>query len=136
MKLKLKRIEFTEKSTIGELSIDGALFCYTIEDKDRKLEIAGNQKIKGLTAIPRGTYEVVMTYSNRFKQYMPLILNVPFFEGIRIHTGNTSEHTEGCLIVGTQKGKDMVMNSRIAYTELLKRIKSVEKKEKIFIEII
>lgn len=134
MELRLKRKEFTETSTIGELSIDGIFECYVLEDKDRKLE-SGGTKIYAKTAIPRGRYEVIISWSNRFKQYMPLLLSVPQFEGIRIHTGNTSENTEGCLIVGQTKSKDFVGLSKVAYGKFLSKLKKVEKKEKIFITI-
>lgn len=134
MELQIKRKEFTDKSTIGELSVDGVFECYILEDKDRKLETGGN-KIHGLTAIPRGRYEIAITFSNRFKQYMPLLLNVPQFEGVRIHSGNTSENTEGCPLTGTTKSKDFVGGSRAAYTKLFAKLKKVERKEKIYITI-
>ena len=84
MKLELKRLERTEKSTIGELYVNGKFECYTLEDVERK------EKVFGETAIDKGTYQVVVTYSNAFKQNMPLLLNVPKFQGIRIHSGNTA----------------------------------------------
>lgn len=135
MKLKIVRKEITETSTIGELFINDKFFCYTLEDKDRNLENGGS-KVYGKTAIPRGSYEIVVTYSNRFKQQMPLLLNVPQFEGVRIHTGNTSENTEGCLLVGKQKKKNFVGLSRLAYSELFRQITKAIKNEKVFIDII
>lgn len=135
MELKLIRKIFTEKSTIGELSINGVMECYILEDKDRKLE-AGGIKIKELTAIPRGRYEIIISYSNRFKTYLPLLLSVNQFEGIRIHSGNKPEDTEGCLLPGSTISKDWVSGSKTAFNNLFKKLKAVEKKEKIFIEII
>lgn len=141
MELTLKRKTFTDNSTIGDLFINGKFFCYVLEDKERGLvasegaEACAKKKIYGKTAIPYGRYEVVMTYSNRFKQYMPLLLDVPAFAGIRIHTGNKAEDTEGCLLVGENASTDWVGLSRAAYDKLLKKFKSVEKAEKIFIEI-
>ena len=136
MNIVLTRKEFTEKSTIGELFIDGKFECFVLEDKDRKLETAGEKaKVYGLTAIPRGKYSVVITYSNRFKQLMPLLLNVPYFEGIRIHKGNVPEHSHGCLLVGNTKGKDSIGGSAIAYDSIFKKLSSAAKKEKIIIEI-
>ena len=119
MNIVLTRKDFTEKSTIGELFIDGKFECFVLEDNDRKLETAGEKaKVYGLTAIPRGKYSVVITYSNRFKQLMPLLLNVPYFEGVRIHKGNVAEHSHGCLLVGNGKKKDMVTGSAIAYDSI------------------
>jgi len=135
MELKLIRKTLTDKSTIGELFINGVFYCYTLEDKDRKLE-SGGKKIHSLTAIARGKYSVIVSYSNRFKQYMPQIINVPQFEGIRIHSGNKSENTEGCILVGRTKSVDFIGESKIAYTGLFSQLKKVEKTEKITIEIL
>lgn len=135
MDLKLIRNEFTEISTIGELYINGKFFCYTLEDKDRFLE-AGGKKVKAQTAIPRGKYTLILSYSNRFKQFMPQITNVPFFEGIRIHSGNKSEHTEGCVLVGKTKAVDFIGESKITYAALFSTLNKVAKKEKITIEIV
>ena len=110
--------------TIGKLYIDGEYFCDTLEGKDRGLtdgmtvsEIS-KIKIKKETAIPTGTYKVTITYSNRFKKNMPLINNVKGFEGIRIHSGNTNQDTEGCILVGFNKVKGNVINSRGTYNKL------------------
>lgn len=110
--------------TIGKLYIDEEYFCDTLEDKDRGLtddmtvsEIS-NIKIKKETAIPTGTYKVTITYSNRFKKNMPLINDVKGFEGIRIHSGNTNQDTEGCILVGFNKVKGNVINSRDTYNKL------------------
>lgn len=142
MKLKVIRNEFTNESTIGELWVDGKFFCFTLEDKDRDLlqtqpltEIA-QRKLFGRTAIPYGTYGVAMTYSGRFKRYMPQILDVPGFSGIRIHTGNSAASTDGCLLVGETKDVDFIGSSRVAYNHLLERIKAIEQSEKISIEIV
>jgi hypothetical protein len=97
---------------------------------------AGGQKVHGLTAIPRGKYTLVNSFSNRFQKYLPEILNVPGFAGIRIHPGNKAEDSEGCILVGTTKGVDFIGNSRNAFASLHSKIKAVEKKEKITIEIL
>lgn len=117
MKLTLKRFEFTDKSTIGQLDC-GPLHCYTLEDKDRKLEDNPDGKVYGKTAIPRGTYKVIIDWSNRFKRDMPRLLDVPGFTGIRIHAGNTHEDTEGCILVGSSYKTDFVGNSRATYDKL------------------
>ena len=135
MKLKVIRKEFTDLSTIGELSVNGVFECFTLEDKVRDFKADGSGKVYGKTAIPKGNYEVVLTYSNRFKQVMPLLLNVPYFEGIRIHPGNKNEDTHGCLLVGNAKSKDLISNSKIAYQKLFDKLKAVSKTEKVFIEI-
>lgn len=129
MILELKRKIFTDDSTIGELSIDGKFVCYTLEDKVRDV------KIQNVTAIPYGKYEIAITFSNRFKQYMPLLLNVPNFSGVRIHSGNKSTDTEGCILVGSSKSLNFIGNSRVTYRSLFARIKEAAKKEKIFINV-
>jgi len=120
MKLLLKRIHRTNNSTIGELFIDGKFECYTLEDIERDV------KVKSETAIDKGTYRVILSMSNRFKKVMPLLLNVPKFEGIRIHSGNTNHDTEGCILVGTSRSKDFIGNSRKAFDSLMKKLKDEE----------
>lgn len=129
MRLELIRKEFTEISTIGDLLIDGIFYCYTLEDMYRE------KKIKGVTAIPYGKYEVVINFSNRFQKSMPLLLNVKGFEGIRIHSGNTAEHTEGCILIGFTKSKDFIGNSRSAFNQFMPKLRTGLKQGKVFIEI-
>lgn len=129
MKLELKREHGTLKYTLGSLYIDGVYFCKTLEDQERE------EKIKGETAIPLGTYEVIVTYSNRFGMLMPLLLNVPNFEGIRIHSGNTHEDTEGCILVGKPLRADFIQQSRDTYVQLMKLINAARPKSKIWITI-
>lgn len=135
MEIRIKRI-LKDSYTHGELTIDGNSFkCFTLEDKVRDGDIF-KAKVQNQTAIPAGRYEVILNMSNRFKRYMPLLLNVPNFAGIRIHNGNTKEHTEGCILVGYENGNDGFLgNSRAAFTDLMKVLSKVEKKEKIFITI-
>ena len=129
MDLRVKRLEFSDDSTIGELSVDGQFECYTLEDKVRPV------KIMGKTAIPAGRYEVVINFSQRFQKPLPLLLNVPNFEGVRIHPGNVSANTEGCILVGDTKGVDFIGNSRLAFNPLFQKMKAAAKTQKIFIEI-
>jgi hypothetical protein len=91
----------------------------------------------GETAIPAGNYKVVIDYSPRFKRELPHILNVPGFEGVRIHPGNTSEDTEGCILVGkTWAGTNFIGQSRKAFEELFAKMKAaVAAKEEIELEI-
>jgi hypothetical protein len=95
METKIKRKEFYDDRTISHFFWDTTLFCYILEDKDRDLE-NGGVKVPGETAIPRGRYRIVITWSNRFKRRMPELLNVPQFTGIRFHDGRGPENTEGC----------------------------------------
>lgn len=132
MNLKVARKTFTENSTIGELSIDGKFECYTLEDKVRAMGV----KIWGATAIPEGMYEIIINFSQKFQRFMPLLLKVPNFEGIRIHSGNTSADTTGCILVGRATGKDSVANSRLAYKTLFAKMEAASKREKIFIQIV
>jgi hypothetical protein len=102
MQITIKRLHKTDTSTIGELLIDGIFECYTLEDVERDV------KIKGETAIPKGAYKVIINESTRFKRLLPLLLNVPNFEGVRIHSGNTNHDTEGCILVGQTRGEGYV----------------------------
>ena len=126
MELTIIRDTYTSKSTIGKLFIDGVEFCYTLEDIVRGEGI----KVYGETAIPEGEYSMTMSYSNRFKQLMPLLYNKPdltvkddkgiSFSGIRIHSGNKAEHSHGCILLGSSKSIDFIGNSRKTYKEFLK----------------
>lgn len=132
MKLELKRIFKGANYTIGRLYIDGAYFCDTLEDTVRPEGV----KIAGKTAIPAGKYPLELTESWRFDCLMPLIKNVPNFSGVRIHSGNTAEDTEGCILVGLNKVKGKVINSRKTYDKLFKILFTAEKNgEKLEIEI-
>lgn len=129
MELTLTRTDFTNDSTIGELSVNGKFECFTLEDKVRPV------KIKGMTAIPAGAYEVVINFSERFQRPLPLLLNVPNFDGIRIHAGNTAKDTEGCILVGQVKQKNFIGTSRLALEALFKKLKKASLTGKIFIHI-
>lgn len=122
MKLKLERIYKAPTYTIGKLSIDGVYFCDTLEDFVRP----NGEKVYGQTAIPKGTYKVILNVSNRFKCLMPLLLNVPMFEGIRIHSGNTDADTHGCILVGINNVKGKITNSRMTYERLMPLLKTAK----------
>ena len=107
MKLLLKRLN---KLTDGLLFIDGKLFCGTLEDRWRNLSL--QPKVPGETCIPSGTYRVVIDYSVRFKKMMPHVLHVPYFEGIRIHAGNTRRDTEGCILLGRHIDEGVLSESQ------------------------
>ena len=127
MKLKLNRIFLGSSATIGELYVDGEHIADTLEDRVRP----EGEKVYGKTAIPEGTYEVKLTHSPRFKKILPEILNVPNFSGIRIHSLNKAEESEGCIGVGEWNGKDTnwISNSRIAFNELMSLLQSAEDKK-------
>lgn len=122
MILTLTRTRWSEKAVIGDLSIDGAPECNTLEDNP---------------PIPAGTYEVAVTFSNRFQVMMPILLDVPGRTGIRIHSGNTDKDTTGCILVGTASdGKDnWLSNSRVAYAEVCYKISKAVKGANVWITI-
>jgi len=128
MKIEITRKHFLPTCTVGELVIDGEFLGLTIEDTVRQIagEPVAAWKIPGVTAIPVGTYPVQITMSNRFKKPLPLLIGVEGFEGVRIHTGNTSKDTEGCIIVGsTWDGtSDFVGGSRVAFEKLMAAIEA------------
>jgi hypothetical protein len=116
MQLVLRRKFKGTQYTIGDLTVNGVFFCNTIEDVVRPNGV----KVYGETAIPFGTYKVVMRYSPKYKKVLPLLLDVPNFIGIRIHSGNTQLDSLGCIIVGENKVKGRVINSRKTMDKLLK----------------
>lgn len=126
MNLILKREYFGDTFTVGKLYKDDQYIGYTLEDKVR--EVTGEPveawKVFGNTAIPIGVYNVTVTLSNRFKMKLPLLNGVPGFSGVRIHTGNSSKDTEGCILVGAVwDGKsDWVGGSKTAFSPLLAMI--------------
>ena len=142
MNIQLKRIAKKETYTIGKLYIDGVYLCDTIEDKDRGLNQIMSindikkKKVYGETAIPTGTYKLVIDYSNRFKKNMAHILNVPGYEGIRIHTGNSAKDSLGCIIVGKNKVVGKVVESRNTYNQLFPILQKAFKEGEIKITIL
>lgn len=142
MELNVKRIARKDGYTIGRLFINNEYFCDTLEDTDRGLkdtmqvnEILAKKR-KGVTAIPTGKYDVILTFSPRFKRVLPLLLSVKCYEGVRIHAGNTAEDTEGCLLVGENKIKGQIINSRATLERLMSVLLECEKKkEKVTIII-
>lgn len=114
MNITVKRIFKGAKYTIGKLSIDGHYFCDTLEDTVR----APGVKIPGKTAIPAGKYKIELTESLRFKKLMPRLKDVPGFTGVLIHPGNTAQDTEGCILVGKNRVKGKVLDSRETFQKL------------------
>ena len=134
MDFTLQRIFSTQRSMIGVIywpGIDGFLrpLCFSLEDPAREV------KIPGITGIPAGRYQVIVSHSNRFNVDTPEILAVPGFTAIRIHPGNTAQDTEGCILPGINAGIDEVLQSRIAFDLLFDRIRSALQRGSVFIKI-
>ena len=147
MELKQVRKFKGDKYTISDFYIDGVKICNICEDpvrvlidknKDGDFDDAGEGKVYGDTAIPAGKYEVVITYSNRFKKYLPLLLNVPGYEGIRIHPGNSAADTHGCLLPGINDIQGKISNSVKYFTLIFDKISNAinVKHDKVYINII
>ena len=134
MELILKRIALKETYTIGHLYVDGKYFCDTCEDKVR--DLTKEQKVYSETAIPYGKYQICLSISPKFKRLLPKLLNVPHFEGILIHRGNTAADSAGCILVGENKEVGKVLNSTVTeqrFVDLMKKAK--DKGEDIWITI-
>ncbi len=140
MKLLLKREFLGNDYTVGSLFIDGEYFCDTLEDPVRDIDRDGvfkgkEIKIPGRTAIPYGKYGLTVNYSPKFRRRLPRLLDVPDFEGILIHRGNTADDTSGCILVGENRIKGMVLNSS-AYEKRLVELLGSAEGEEMTIEII
>jgi hypothetical protein len=121
MLIEVKRFEFKPNYTIGKLYINGKYECYTLEDAVR------DKKVQDVTAIPTGTYKLIIDASTRFRKDMPHILNVPNFTGVRIHAGNTSKDTEGCILLGTTwSGGDFIAQSKLAFDKFFTKLKTAK----------
>ena len=126
MRILLQRHALKAGYTIGRMEINGRYFCDTLEDTDRGLresmtedEIAA-LKVKGATAIPTGTYRIDMqTRSPRFGRVLPRLVSVKGYAGVLIHSGNTADDTEGCILVGENRERGKVLNSRATLERLL-----------------
>lgn len=129
MKIVLKRVAMKDAYTIGKLFIDDKFFCHTIEDtvrdynRDGDLNDEGETKVYGETAIPFGTYKMVINYSPRFKRELPRLLDVPHFSGILIHPGNTADDSHGCILLGYNDQIGRVSNSRMWFDKFFKLLK-------------
>lgn len=133
MERKLKLIRTAKKAdyTIGKLYIDGMYFCDTLEDTVR--DLTKEVKVRGKTAIPCGIYRVVVNKSPKFGRLLPRLLDVPHFEGILIHKGNTAADSSGCILVGENKQVGKVLNST-HYENLLVEI--LKDAKDIMIEVV
>ena len=132
MNIDVKRDARVANATLGKLYVDGRYQCETLEDVVRPPGV----KIYGQTAIPAGEYRVLVTISSRFKRPLPLLVDVPGFEGVRIHPGNTDADTEGCILVGRGRERNIVTDSRAAFGPLFELIQAaVQRLEPVTIRI-
>lgn len=139
MKLTLKRTKLEKTYTEGKLFINDVYFCDTIEDTVRDLplkcpstECKCKEKIFGETAILKGIYKVILSFSNRFKKILPEILNVQHFAGIRIHGGNKAADSHGCILLGIKSKDGEVLSSQATMKKFMALI---EKEKEITINI-
>ncbi len=124
MILTVTRDVFRPSYCMSMWHVDGVFECFGVEDADRKLEDQPEAKVHGKSAIPRGEYALIVTYSPRFKRDLPLLVGVKGFTGVRIHPGNSAIDTEGCLPPGTARDIEAgtVSKSRPAFNALFKKI--------------
>ena len=142
MNLTLKRLNLTPNYTEGELYVNGVYFCKTLEDTNRDLNKNGQfdnneKKVYGETCIPYGKYKVILSYSPKFKRELPEILEVPDFQGIRIHRGNKISDTLGCVLCGEKVKNGYLSNSTPYEIKLVDLLKQANlRNEESFIEIL
>lgn len=140
MRIEVKRIAKRSTYTIGKMYIDGNYFCDTLEDVDRginqkdSLDTIKKIKVAGATAIPTGAYKVIVNMSPKFQRNLPRLIDVPGFEGILIHRGNTDKDTAGCILVGENKVVGKVINSTVYEKKLVNILQNT--KEDITITIV
>lgn len=132
--IKIDRQYKKEGYTIGSLSINGQWICDTMEP--HCIDWSKEVKIPGITAIPEGTYEVEMKKSPKFGKKMPYLKNVPHFKDIMIHTGNFPKHTKGCILVGFNTVRGLVLKSRDAFEKIMEKLDyAFSNKKKVLIKI-
>lgn len=132
LNLKVARILGTKGFTQGRLFVNEAFECHTLED-----EVRNGPKIYGETAIPVGRYKVIVSHSNHFNRELPLLVDVPNYEGVRIHPGNTAKDTLGCILVGVNLLPASVGPSVPAFNSLFQKIMTAwDAKEEIWIELL
>lgn len=141
MELKIVRSEFQDDRTLGKLYINDSLFCNTLEDTDRGLtkdtakETIRRIKVAKKTCIPYGRYRVILSYSTKLKRYLPLILDVPEYRGIRIHKGSSPEWSSGCPLVGMGRKGSKLTKIVEAEEQLIKILDGVNHSQAIYITI-
>lgn len=127
MQLSLQRRNHNDEATVGTLFVDGCMVCHTLEDQPQ-----ANGKVYGETRIPAGTYNIIPRHHGRFYNsynarwghpFVLELVGVPGFTDILIHTGNTDDHTEGCILVGLSLNGFTIGKSRDAYVKLFNMVK-------------
>lgn len=136
MKIVIIRTEFASNYTTGKLFINGTYLCDTLEDTYRGQLHNPGDKVFAETAIPAGKYQVIINFSNKFKKQMPLVLNVPNFSGIRLHSGNTVQDTAGCILLGTETEPGVIARSKEHYQKFYALLQEGTKKGKVTITIL
>lgn len=135
MKLRVERLWKKPAYTVGRLFVDGKFFCNTLEDTVR--DLSNEKKVYGKTAIPYGEYKVVYNWSPKFGRNLPRLLNVPAFEGILIHPGNTADDSAGCILVGRNTEVGRLTESRYTSDKLNVLIEDAQRRGgSITIEIV
>lgn len=135
MKLRVERLWKKPAYTVGRLFVDEQFFCNTLEDPVR--DLSNEKKVYGKTAIPYGEYKVVYNWSPKFGRNLPRLLNVPAFEGILIHPGNTADDSAGCILVGRNTEVGRLTESRYTSDKLNVLIEDAQRRgESITIEIV
>jgi hypothetical protein len=120
LELEIRRDIYTARCTQGQLLVNGAFECYTLEDRAQPVKVAG------ATCIPAGRYAVAINRSPRFQRLLPQLLEVPGFEGVRIHPGNSDADTEGCILVGQTRAENFVGLSRAAFRKLFGKLRAAQ----------
>jgi hypothetical protein len=138
MEILVHRTKNTAKACTGTMDIDGLHECFTLEDPIRNLGEDGKGKIPGETGIPAGRYRVKMTWSVRFSRIMPLICDVSWFDGIRIHSGNSSADVRGCIAVGQEHiNDDWIRGGKLEAPALYEKIQTaIDAGEEVWIDIV
>lgn len=138
MTIYVTRDDCTPDRTLGTMRFGDGFVCHTLEDPMRE-----GEKVYGDTAIPLGTYRVTITRSKRFNKMMPLLHNVPNFGGVRLHCGNNTDDTSGCILVGMDRNADadsdglQLLSSRDAMNEVQPRIASaLARGEEVWLDIV
>lgn len=126
MELLVKSRFLGSEYTISRLYIDGEKICDVLEDTVRDLKADGSGKIAGKTAIPAGKYKVILSYSPSFKRILPELLDVPFFQYIRIHNGLNNKNTKGCLLPGENRKRGQVINSPYYEKKIIEMLTEAE----------
>lgn len=137
MEMTLKRIEKHKNYTTGKLYVNGEYLCDTLEPTWRDIGWGRpDRKVAGRTAIPEGRYPVVVTLSPKFGRWLPLLLHVPQFEGIRIHAGGSAADTAGCILPGIARSEGRLIDSHLWEHRIVRRLAERREGEAVWIEVV